>query len=467
MPVEDVSPPGWRRARSNDWASNPKYIELQEELRSGFSTITSGITSLASSPTAAPGGLSISRSRVQSVDQGYDFTRVAIPKSRLCMYLSHWHTECAPLLDKFDEAQHFGVHLPVAARKSPALFYALLAFSARHYERTFCPGDIDDTLELYQESIRLLVPALQTGDDNVLGAACILACLELMSNGSHDWRRHAQGCASLFLHFNVNGFSTGLQQAIFWCYARMDLCGAIMSYGANSTVLPLDYWVPAAGFGIVSQDDYVRTLFAHRGSESPDMYANWVVYLCAQACDFLHRQTQYLEMGRLDDRDREPFDKQWVWLWEELQHWYLHRPPAIHPIYECSTTGSECFPEILFTHWAAISSTQLYHTACLILIDTRVDACVPDFPPSSGQPFTIARWHARRICGISMANPHPASLVNAVQPLYVAGRLMTHPEEHLAVARLLKHIETMTGWSAIWRLADLEREWGYEPGEIS
>jgi len=44
----------------------------------------------------------------------------------------------------------------------------------------------------------------------------------------------------LFEAFNVNDFSGGLLQAVFWCYARMDLCDALIAGNAESTVLPID-----------------------------------------------------------------------------------------------------------------------------------------------------------------------------------------------------------------------------------
>jgi hypothetical protein len=71
-------------------------------------------------------------------------------------------------------------------------------------------------------------------------------------------------------------------------------------------------------------------------------------------------------------------------------------------------------------------------------------------------------WHARRICGISSTNEHHGCLNNAVQPLWVAGRLLSHPVEHKAVADLIRSIEGKTGWGAKWRIADLTEVWGYD-----
>jgi hypothetical protein len=66
------------------------------------------------------------------------------------------------------------------------------------------------------------------------------------------------------------------------------------------------------------------------------------------------------------------------------------------------------------------------------------------------------------VCGISCSNPHPGSMVNSIQPLFTAGRLMSHASERKKIAELLQSIERETGWAALWRLRDLEAEWGYE-----
>ncbi|KAJ5209993.1 Protein of unknown function DUF3468 [Penicillium cf. griseofulvum] len=421
---------------ADDYAANPRFLELQEELRC---VLFSAVASLEPSTYTSPAPLQPTEGpQPRPARQSLDFTRVlSIPKIRLIFYLKNWITECAPYLDKFDEARHFGVHIPILAQGSPALFYAILAFSARQTERKACLDKAYDSLELYQESIRLLAPLLQAKDPNVLVTVCILAVMELMSVSPRDWRRHVEGCAALFDSFNVNGLSGGHLQAVFWCYARMELCGAIISNGAESTVLPLDKWIPAMpqASSKEAQEDIIRDLFCEKGHVSADMHANWAVYLCAKTCDLSCRRTRFLELA----------------------------PPAMLPIKTTGMGSGQIFPEILFAHWAAISGNQLYHAACIMMLDMRP---VERGPPPS-KPHFSAIWHARRVCGISLTNPHSGNLINAIQPLYIAGKLLSHHSEHVEVAKLFKIIERTTGWGALWRLKDLERAWGYEPGEIS
>lgn len=135
----------------------------------------------------------------------------------------------------FDASRHFGIHVPALAQTQPPLLYAILALSARHMERR--NGGLSrrqyghqlypavsssfESLELYQEAIRLLTPKLPERSPYILTCCVILCCLEMMSASPQDWRRHLEGCATLFDSFDVNGFSGGLLQAVFWCYVRM------------------------------------------------------------------------------------------------------------------------------------------------------------------------------------------------------------------------------------------------------
>ncbi|KAJ5698672.1 hypothetical protein N7462_000677 [Penicillium macrosclerotiorum] len=436
---EDFLSPG-TFSSADEYAANPRFLELQEELRCVlFSAVATLDPSTYNSPLPSE---PLEGRSPQGTRQSLDFTRVSIPKIRLIYYLKNWITECAPYLDKFDESRHFGVHIPILAQRSPALFYAILAFSARQTERKACLDKAYDSLELYQESIRLLAPCLQARDPNVLVTVCILAVMELMSVSPRDWRRHVEG---------------GHLQAVFWCYVRMELCGAIISNGSERTVLPLNKWVPAMPetAGPNERETIIRDLFHEKSRASPDMHANWAVYLCAKACDLACRQTRHLELGEMVE-DTRPFIDQWTCLWDELQFWLEQRPRAMLPIKTTGIGGGQIFPEILFAHWAAISGNQLYHAACIIMLDMKPPEEM--VPPS--KPHFSAVWHARRVCGISLTNPHSGNLINAIQPLYIAGRLLSHYKEHVEVAKLFKIVEETTGWGALWRLKDLERAWG-------
>jgi hypothetical protein len=183
------------------------------------------------------------------------------------------------------------------------------------------------------------------------------------------------------------------------------------------------------------------------------MYANYMVYLSAKACELVSDRTKCAELGEENGCTGDVFHARWLQLWEDLQNWLSERPDELLPVF---TSAIKPFPHIFFVHWAAISSNQLYHTSCIILLDIKPKS-INLF--ESSEKSTL--WHARRVCGISLANPHQGCLNNAIQPLWIAGRLFSHRSEHEIITNLIRRIETTTGWGACWRIRDLEAAWGY------
>jgi hypothetical protein len=135
------------------------------------------------------------------------------------------HFTNAEKLDMFDQEQMFGQIVPVLAKSSVPLTYAILAISARQMERVKKLKGDHDSLQLYQEAIRSLTPHLLACDPNIMATCVILCCLEMMSASPKNWRKHLDGCATLFESYNIHGFSGGVPQAVFWCYARMGELG--------------------------------------------------------------------------------------------------------------------------------------------------------------------------------------------------------------------------------------------------
>lgn len=226
-----------------------------------------------------------------------------------------------------------------------------------------------------------------------------------------------------------------------------DLCCALISDGTQSTVLEPSKWLPPGWSA-----HQASVLF--REHRSPDMHANHAVYLCVRACELVADRTKFLELGEDNGCTGDIFHNRWLELWDELQTWMAERPRELLPV---QTTNTKPFPHILFLHWAAISSNQLYHTACILLLNSMPKSIKFQHVPSAS-----ALWHARRICGISLANPHQGCLNNAIQPLWIAGRLFSHASEHEVIVNLINNIEAGTGWGVCWRIKDLENAWGYK-----
>lgn len=226
------------------------------------------------------------------------------------------------------------------------------------------------------------------------------------------------------------------------------MCGALISDGTESTLLKPSEWLP---HGVTDED--AEALF--RSSPVPDMYANHAVYLCAKTCELISDRNKYTELGAENGCDAQQFQIRSSRLWDQLAQWSASRPSEMQAI---ETTNTTPFPYIFFAHWAAISSNQLYHTSCVLLLHANPKLKM-SLPPA---PIMSIMWHVKRICGISLANPHEGCLNNAIQPLWIAGRLLSHSSEQALVVKTIRHIEVLTGWTATWRIRDLESTWGYK-----
>lgn len=211
-------------------------------------------------------------------------------------------------------------------------------------------------------------------------------------------------------------------------------------------MIPPVAWLPPG-----TDESNARQCF--KNMQNPDMHANYAVYLCAKACELVSDRTHHDELGIPNGCTAEVFLSRWTRLWDDLQAWIDDRPNELLPL---QTIESPPFPQILYLHWAAISSNQLYHTACILLLGSmpRKQCPVPGVIGSS-------IWHAKRICGISLTNPHQGCLNNAIQPLWLAGRLLSHESEHTILVDLIRNIESTTGWGTCWRIPDLGAAWGY------
>ncbi|KAI0909178.1 fungal-specific transcription factor domain-containing protein [Ustulina deusta] len=348
----------------------------------------------------------------------------------------NWVDEIAPWLDKFDNDCHFGRTLPVMAQNHRHLWYSMLALSARQQERKHPDRLSSTSLALYQEAVHQLIPQLETRSTAVVASCVVLCVLEMMSCSPNMWRRHLDGCASLIQSVGINGFSVGLEKALFWCFARMDVCGGLIS--SQHTLIPIDSWS--------SETLLEHHIQLYRETSCFGLYADYSVFLCALVLDLF--SSNYTEAA---------FTRRWSELFVYIEDWYTQRPPEMKSVLELNAPKgdySRPFPVILFSNSAAVSGNQLYHTAALLMLQGK-----PRGVFMRSEPRSIL-WHARRICAISISNTQHSCWTNSIQPLWVAGKVMSHPSEHQAILDIYARIEKETGWGAKWRADDLKSYWG-------
>lgn len=352
----------------------------------------------------------------------------------------NYFDEIAPWLDKFDKDRQFQHILPTMTKNHDYLRYSMLALSARQLElKETTPTD--RSLALYQEAIHLLLPDLPTRSTAVIATCVILCVLEMLSCSPKAWQRHLDGCASLMEAVGINGFVGGIEGALFWCFARMDVCGGLIS--SVKTLIPISHWA--------SKRTIEADVELFRSTKEFEQWANYAVYLIAHVLDLLAMPS---EMIQAPTRNDPKFRARWLKLWKYICDWHHRRPAPFIPTMTIPSSDSSPFPTILFSNPAAISGNQLHHTASILMLQNQ--------PPAvrlASKPRSIL-WHARQVCGISISNDHHGAWTNGIQPLWIAGRCMSHPSEHKAILELLGRIERESGWSTRWRADDLKEFWG-------
>ncbi|KAK9449622.1 uncharacterized protein V1518DRAFT_416507 [Limtongia smithiae] len=427
------------------FTSFEQFDGLHDTLRDYmFLSARSTAPTRASSP--APGHSTVDREVACALYVSDSLTlmsAVELSKADTTHLMRNYIDEVGPWLDMFDYTRTFTTIFAKRSLDCPPLFYAILAISARQLERVDLTYSSTISLALYQQSIKSLLPPLehfQESRDVLVVAACVvLCCLEMMSSLPQNWRRHLEGCAALFASIGIHGFSGDLGQAVFWCFARMDLSSAVI--GEESTIINVQNWIPEG------QDvNTAGVLF--RASGTCDMYANYAVFLCARAMDLISFES--LKSGE----ELEVYKQRWEILWKDLQEWERLRPADMLPILSYEPEGDNPFNTVVYSNGPAISGNQLYHMACILLMQNKPRGFKFDKGTQS-----ILR-HAKLVCAISLSNTHHGCWNNAIQPLWIAGRLMSHRTEHAAILGIFEQIERTTGWAMRWRGEDLKEFWG-------
>ncbi|KAI6582778.1 hypothetical protein MCOR06_008379 [Pyricularia oryzae] len=308
-------------------------------------------------------------------------------------YLANYISEIALWLDMFDSQRAFGVQVPLLARSTPALI-----------------------LELYQEAIRLVGSLLEIRDPSVVPICTILCVMEMMS------------------------------------VSAQDLCGALISDGTQSTLVPLSQLAPSVAIG---NPQGVATLFC--ASKDPDMYANYAVYLCSKACGLIASRTQFSELGKTNGCDDSEYTDQWLRLWAELQRCIDERPVDILPIQVVEASESSPSPHIISSLGCYFINSTLPYSMSIAFRHSAFSRTARSSERSSrlaSLPRQAHMWHLAD-------KPHQGCLNNAIQSLWLAGHLMSHPVEHKVVVELIRYIEATTGWGTSCRIPDLKVALGF------
>ncbi|PWY87140.1 MFS sugar transporter [Aspergillus sclerotioniger CBS 115572] len=364
--------------------------------------------------------------RVQSRTREFELS----PERENILWQNYLNEICS-WLDMFDNHRHFASTFPQMAKSAPHLRYSILALSARQMERQQNAKSQSESLSLYQEAIHLLLPELESKTTPVIASCVILCVLEMLSCNPKEWRRHLDGCAYLIQAAEINGFSGKEEQALFWCFARMDVCGGLIS--EEETIIPIHHWIPRD-----MSPTEASQLFLASNVYTFDTYANYTVFLCAQTLGVLFGSQIPASCVSCHYLSSPGDGNSTIQRWQRLFD-------------NCVGDGGRqraAVPDGSVWEWSSYFRQSAVSCVRAASAATEAEDGFVAAPAEIGLMACKADMRYFR--------------VQHTPPLWLAGKVMSHHSEHAAIIETLNRIERETGWATAWRVGDLKEFWGDE-----
>ncbi|KAH8621135.1 c6 zinc finger-like protein [Alternaria alternata] len=166
---------------------------------------------------------------------------------------------------------------------------------------------------------------------------------------------------------------------------------------------------------------------------------------------------------------------QWLGLRKQFQVWHEGLPVSFRPsarVAPSHTSGqasnddnASMFTEAWHSMPMCVSTMQTYYMSQILLsmnkphesaLERNTEVIRMDYHQSV---LVACQNHSRRIIGISLAQPDKAVRIYSIQPLFTAGQCLSDDRERRIVLRLLRDIESDTGWATDYRVRQLVEQW--------
>ncbi|KAG7876422.1 hypothetical protein KL938_004490 [Ogataea parapolymorpha] len=389
----------------------------------------------------------------------------SIDDHEMMLLMETYIDQIAHFLNKSDETQCniFMTKIPELAHKFPSLKYAILALASRHLEKVRPDYSGEKTLQYYTYSLQQLSMCLNS-DKNTpeMVATCVLLCyFEILSTNPDSWHSRLENCGSMLKVCHINARSeTELEKALFWSFAALDIgCCAV---GDRKTVVHAEDWF---------------------GTDAPSCPTDTGTALQSM----LYLSCQIFQLVSSNDAQSE-FDSCWKSLWKQLGDWERTRSSNMRGF--CFKRDNS-FPETLFSSSTALCANQLFHTCCILMLQTKprlVKLCEPEkqertpdtlfqsaIKTEQGESVSTSSlmsrsqiWHAKQIIGINVCNMKNASSrslgcqILSLQAIWIAGKLISSAHEHSIILQLLRKLESWSSMSMDWREKQLTEFWKRE-----
>lgn len=349
----------------------------------------------------------------------------------------------ASWLDVSGSKRHFQYTLPLLAKASDYLHYAVLAVSSRHLELRESGQPGAESAGLYADAVQLLLPVIQTVDTPVVSTCLLLCVTEMMHSPPHLCQHSLRSCATMLELADFNARSTGFQQAIFWSFANLTALGGLAS--PHSPVLSMRLFYPSDSNSLATATSYIRSQTWGEG------YAKYAVFLTAAIIEVVASHS----MGR-DGQQGTLEATRWKVLSELLEDWHNCRPEEMQALMSYPSILDDYrhpFPMVLYGSAAAVTGNILYHAASILLLQQK--PAMIELPKN----HKSLSWHARQVCGIVAENHDKGSWPSVLRPLWIAGKVISNVLERERIVEMLNAAQKESGWATGWYLEDLQMHW--------
>ncbi|KAK9318765.1 hypothetical protein V1517DRAFT_334672 [Lipomyces orientalis] len=356
--------------------------------------------------------------------------------------IHHFATELSEWFDFCDRNRHFATTVLQAASVSPALLFAILAVSAKHF--SLIHGFDSYAADRYlRKCLDILLPSLANNsielDDKLLATTIIIRLFDEMTARTDDSHSYSHVLdAQVFARAPVSALSpSSMRSAAFIVHLRQDIFVAFMT---STTVPPLpedcdidrsldvaDDWVWTLRM-IIHTADVVN----YCNGDEPKTVANWEALMT------------YTEK------------------WRELQ------PISFMPLFylpEDSTNLDRMFPTIRLLNDCHIAGHQYYNICQLLLsvYNPRIPRIGLSSRAAAHKVEINTQQRVKIICGIALSNRHvKPAMVNAGMVVAMCGDRFTTRKEQENLYEILIEVEAQRGLSLLKSQRRLKQVWGWD-----
>ncbi|KAH3688389.1 hypothetical protein WICPIJ_000632 [Wickerhamomyces pijperi] len=347
--------------------------------------------------------------------------------------LNHYINKIAPRLSLLN-SKVFGSYVLNLAGKSPALMHCIYALSLQDFSQGNSIHPFNETpLTLFEVALHHL-QLLNFQNVKVLTPAfLILTVLVLnMTADRRVWKETVQRLINYMSKNRVGPNVSKVDDSFFWLVVLIDI---------NITEIYNENDKPLIQFDLAKED------FKDTNVENNEETIPKILTLLNSTINILN----------FSGDDTKDFNMHWQSLWVktiQLYDLFVSSNFSNSVIFQYDTSTFPCM--ILTDQFTTFLHQNLY-TVIILLLQNK-----PRSYKVENTEIRSITWYAKRACGISIANNGHSNWFNGEFCLYIAGKLLTHVDEHNLVLQCLNDLESQSLLGVVYHSNTISKYWSGE-----